>query len=183
MGTVAGAVLTGGASRRMGSTKALVPERGVPLAERVARALHDGGCDPVFLVGGAVDDLAGLCRPFVAYLTPGSGPLGGVLSALAAASGAAVLVAACDLPALAPTTVARLLQSGGDVAIATSTRRHLLLRVTPAAGDVLGRHLAAGERSLIAAVAAAQSAGLDVVDVDVEEHEMRNVNTPGDLRE
>ncbi|MEJ7719137.1 MAG: NTP transferase domain-containing protein [Ilumatobacteraceae bacterium] len=102
MGTVAGAVLTGGASRRMGSTKALVPERGVPLAERAARALHDGGCDPVFLVGGEVDDLAGLGRPVVADLTPGSGPLGGVLSALAAASGAAVLVAACDLPRWRP---------------------------------------------------------------------------------
>ena len=47
-----GAVLCGGASRRMGTDKALVEVDGVPMAERVAGALHAGGCAPVVFVGG-----------------------------------------------------------------------------------------------------------------------------------
>ena len=46
-----GVVLTGGASRRMGRTKALVEIDGVPMAARVAAALAGAGCESVVLLG------------------------------------------------------------------------------------------------------------------------------------
>ena len=50
--TPAGAVLCGGASRRMGRDKALVDVDGVAMAERVARALDAAGCAAVRFIGG-----------------------------------------------------------------------------------------------------------------------------------
>src|SRR5690606_32897540 len=49
---VAGAVLTGGASRRMGTDKALLEVDGRPLARRLAEVLAAAGCDPVWCQGG-----------------------------------------------------------------------------------------------------------------------------------
>lgn len=94
----AGAVLTGGASRRMGRDKATLPIAGGPMAERVVRALRDGGLDPVCCVGGA--GLPGL-ELLADEGAPGRGPMGGVRTALAWAAGAGapiVVVLACDLP-------------------------------------------------------------------------------------
>ncbi|MET0580139.1 MAG: NTP transferase domain-containing protein, partial [Ilumatobacteraceae bacterium] len=78
----AGAVLTGGSSRRMGTDKAFVEVDGVPMAERVAAALSGGGCSPVSYVGGDVALLARFGRTVHADRFPGAGPLGGVLTAL-----------------------------------------------------------------------------------------------------
>lgn len=55
-GCVAGVVLSGGASSRMGSPKALLPVAGgMPLAARQALTLHEAGCSPVCLVTGRHD--------------------------------------------------------------------------------------------------------------------------------
>ena len=47
-----GAVLCGGASRRMGTDKAFIEIDGVPMARRVASALADAGCESIYAVGG-----------------------------------------------------------------------------------------------------------------------------------
>lgn len=99
-GRVVGAVLCGGASRRMGRDKALVEVGGVALARRVADALGAGGCDAVLAVGGDAGALAALGLEPVPDRWPGDGPLGGLATALAAASarGADRLVLVpCDL--------------------------------------------------------------------------------------
>lgn len=95
-----GAVLCGGASRRMGRDKALVEVDGVALARRVADALRAGGCDVVLAVGGDAPALGALGLAPVPDRWPGEGPLAGLATALAAAAdrGADVLVLApCDL--------------------------------------------------------------------------------------
>jgi molybdopterin-guanine dinucleotide biosynthesis protein A len=98
--TVAGAVLCGGSSRRMGVDKALLEIGGVAMAERVARVLDAVHCEPVIFVGGD-PSLAELGRRQIADRWPGEGPLGGVITALYALADAdAVIVAACDLPDL-----------------------------------------------------------------------------------
>ncbi|HEV2071010.1 MAG TPA: molybdenum cofactor guanylyltransferase [Acidimicrobiales bacterium] len=100
-----GAVLTGGAGRRMGRDKALVEVGGKALAVRVAQVLRDAGADEVFAVGGALDALGDLGLPAVPDDFPGEGPLGGVLTALRHASSPLVAVLACDLLAAVPSSV------------------------------------------------------------------------------
>jgi molybdenum cofactor guanylyltransferase len=98
---VAGAVLTGGASRRMGRDKALVEVDGVPMAARAMRALRESGADPIVLVGGDDEALGRLGVDVVADRWPGEGPLAGVATALTTdlvAGADVVLVVATDQP-------------------------------------------------------------------------------------
>ncbi len=92
-----GAVLCGGASRRMGRDKALIEVDGVAMARRVADALRAGGCSRVLAIGGEAEALAALGLEPVADRWPGEGPLGGLATALLAADDGDVLVLApCD---------------------------------------------------------------------------------------
>jgi molybdopterin-guanine dinucleotide biosynthesis protein A len=94
-----GAVLAGGASRRMGRDKALVEVGGRPLAAIAAAALAAAGASPpVLAVGGDAPALARLGLAPVADHRPGEGPLGGILTALAHALHDVVAILACDLP-------------------------------------------------------------------------------------
>ena len=98
---VAGAVLTGGASRRMGRDKALVEVDGTPMAARVIAALRGSGADPVVLVGGDAIALGRFDAEVVPDRWPGQGPLAGLATALTAgplADADIVLVAATDQP-------------------------------------------------------------------------------------
>lgn len=186
---VAGAVLCGGASRRMGTDKSLIRVDGVPLAERVARILEAAGCHPVVFVGGDEGELSSSTgRRVVADGWPGEGPVGGVLTALTALSGApAVLVAACDLPALTAEAVSVVVEShrraaSSDtpvaVTLADSGRPEPALACwsTTAIRAITERF--PGERGLLA-VARSLGAGT----VPVEPSALRNANHPSDLPE
>jgi molybdopterin-guanine dinucleotide biosynthesis protein A len=97
---VAGAVLTGGGSRRMGVDKALLEIDGVALARRVHDALLAGGCAPVVAIGGDAPALTALGLDVVPDAHPGDGPLGAIvtaLEALAPTGADIVVVLACDL--------------------------------------------------------------------------------------
>ncbi len=109
---VAGAVLAGGASRRMGTDKALLEVDGRPLVATTCAALRDAGAEPVVVVGGDphAADVAGVEQ--VPDRWPGEGPLGGILTALGHLDGDGtrhVAVLACDLPDASSRTVATLL--------------------------------------------------------------------------
>jgi len=94
-----GAVLLGGASRRMGRDKARLQLLGVASATRVARALAEV-CGNVWLVGGsAPEDAPGRAVP------DPEGPrcaLRGLVAALGASPVRHVLVVATDQPLVAP---------------------------------------------------------------------------------
>lgn len=176
----AGAVLTGGRSRRMGSDKALLEVDGQPMAERVAAAVAVGGCDPVVFIGGDGAALRTLGRPWHPDRWPGEGPLGGVLTALFELDGD-VLVTACDLIDLDGATVASVIAAAertpGDVVVARSTRLEpALARWSHAARPKIESCFAAGERAVREVFAA-----LEVVEVAVDAARLRNVNAPGDL--
>jgi molybdenum cofactor guanylyltransferase len=79
---VVGAVLTGGASKRMGQEKALVEVDGLPLARRVTNALLAGGVEKVVLVGGHEGVAAELWLEGVVDRWSAIGPLGGIATAL-----------------------------------------------------------------------------------------------------
>lgn len=178
-----GAVLCGGDSRRMGRDKALLAIDGVAMAERVARALAAGGCGEVVLVGGHRDGLiAATGRPWREDRWPGDGPLGGLLTALAAAGDRDVVVAACDLPDLDGATVAALVAAGredaaADAVVAVTAHPHLVGWWRSTTRPQVERLFAGGERGIRRALR-----HLHVIEVAVPPEVVRNVNTPEELR-
>lgn len=118
-----GAVLAGGASRRMGRDKALVEVGGRPLAAIAACALADAGAEgPILGIGGDGAALARLGLVAVVDDHPGEGPLGGVLTALDRAPHEVVVVLACDVPATDAGAVRRVVAAlvaapAADVAV------------------------------------------------------------------
>lgn len=177
---VAGAVLCGGSSRRMGADKALIEIDGVPMAERVARVLEAAGCDPVVFVGGD-PALAGLGRRHVPDRWPGEGPVGGVVTALAAAEVArAVVVTACDLPDLDADTVRAVIGEEREqvaVRVADSGRLEPALACWPTGlCEAIERQFELGTRALHDVV---ETCG--AVRVPVDTTALRNVNRPDDM--
>ncbi len=179
-----GAILTGGASRRMGRDKATKVEiGGQPLAARLGATLRIAGAVDVLAIGGDLDALRALGLDARPDLHPGEGPLGGILSALAAAAHPLVVIVACDLPALDTATVEALVAAAvtgtTDAALARSDRLEPLCgawwpaRCCPA----LDRAFAGGERAVHRALSE-----LAILEVPVAAEAVRNVNTPSDLR-
>lgn len=183
---VAGAVLAGGGSRRMGRTKALIDVGGVPMAARVGRALRDAGCAPVLVYGGDPTELEPLGLPVVPDRYPGAGPLGGVLGLLEHLAGDAavthVAVVACDLPAITGVALGALVATAHDhpdldvVAARTS-------RLEPACAVWCLSALAEvrtlferGERALHTAIDHLASTG-----IELPAEVLVNINTPDDL--
>lgn len=172
-----GAVLCGGASRRMGADKALVAFGGVAMARRVADALAAAGCAPVVAVGGDQVELSRLGLHCVDDEFPGEGPLGGLLTALQA--GAPAVVVACDLPTLQALTVSALLTALGDhdASIAFTDRAEPLCAAwSGRAAPKLRALFVSGERAMHRAIE-----GLDIAWVSVDAAGLRNINTPDDL--
>ena len=121
---VAGFVLAGGQSSRMGQNKALLAVGGVPLVARAAR-LVESVAGTATVVGNPE-----IYRPLglraVSDDWPGAGPLGGIATALGASTVPWNLVVACDLPYLTKAwlnyVVARSLASQADAVVPMSAR-------------------------------------------------------------
>lgn len=90
-------VQAGGESRRMGRNKALVPFLGQPLVQRVLERLRPLA-DEVLITTNQREGFEDLGVPLVADAFPGLGALGGLYTAVWAASHPVVMVVACDLP-------------------------------------------------------------------------------------
>ena len=165
-----GAVLCGGRSSRMGADKATIEVCGLPMARRVADALHAAGARPVVAVGGDATALTAAGLRVEPDRHPGEGPLAAVAQALDGAGPSVVAVLACDLLRPdAPTIlqlVARRGASDADVAVPVVDGRpqwaHAVWHARVA--GVLGDVYAAGERSLGAATAGLHTAFLDLDD-------------------
>lgn len=200
----AGAVLCGGASRRMGRDKALIEVDGRPLAARVADAVATAGAGAVVAVGGDLAALRDAGLSAVPDDEPGAGPLTGVVTALGVAGcdGASaqrqggapaparpsddiVFVAACDLvdpsPAAIAATVRALASSeAGDVAVPLVDGRRQWVHAAwrRHARAPLAAAFEAGERAIHAAVAAS---GMRVVDVALDARAVADADAPADL--
>lgn len=94
----------------MGTDKAFCEIDGVALVARVAAALRKAGIDDIVVVGGdrQRQALLGLCH--VADQDPGSGPLGGIISALEALDAEIVVILSCDLVSPSETAIEALLE-------------------------------------------------------------------------
>lgn len=188
---VAGAVLCGGRSTRMGADKSLLVYQGEPLVVRVAGVLRAAGCAPVVAVGGD----AGHLVTTVDDLWPGGGALGGIVTALGHFSGSeacvdaavdaavdAVAVVATDLAALLPDVITALvaaMEAGdADVAVALTDQVEPLCAVWR---TVLAPYLHAAFEAGLRAVHGAFGR-LEVVEVPVDRAALVNVNSPADLQ-
>ena len=94
--SIAGFVLVGGQSRRMGRDKALLADARGTLAGQIAGEVRKV-CDTVALLGDPAR-YAHLNLPVIPDLVPGCGPLSGLHAALHSTHTEWILVVACDLP-------------------------------------------------------------------------------------
>ena len=182
-----GAVLAGGESRRMGRDKALVegPD-GRALALVGVEALLAAGAREVIVVGGDERGLGALGVGWVPDLHPGEGPLGGILTALAATTSDLVVVMACDMPGVGPEVPAALAAAlagapGSGVAVAVVGEREQPLTACwrrSTASAALQAAFAAGERAPRKVLP-----GLGVVRVEgLPVGQLVDVDSPADLR-
>lgn len=182
----AGAVLCGGASRRMGRDKALIALDGRALARRVADAVRAAGATGVVAVGGDTEALRAQGLATVPDQVAGAGPLTGIVTALAHhRSAGIVFVAGCDLvdpsaAAVAATVRALAAAPDGDVAVPVVEGRRQWMHAAwrGRAGMPLGAAFEAGERAVHAAVSAG---ALRVVDVDLDPAAVADADQPSDL--
>lgn len=121
---VAGYILAGGESSRMGRDKALLELGGVPLVVRTVRLVEAVAEMPIIV--GAPERLGALGFNVVGDEWPGAGPLGGIATALHASAAPWNLVVACDLPYLTKAwledLIARALASAADAVLPMNER-------------------------------------------------------------
>jgi len=182
---VAGAVLLGGASTRMGRDKAAVTLGGVALATRIARRLAEL-CEDVLLVGGtAPPDAAGRRVPDV---DAPACPLRGLASAFAAAHAERVLVVATDLALVTPALLLGLVAWPRAAAVAPRTGGRVqplcaLYERAPALA-VAERRLRGGRLSahgLLEELDAVYLDDADLARLDPEARALSNLNAPDEL--
>lgn len=121
---IAGFILAGGESSRMGRDKALLELGGAPLIARAARLVESVAGSPTIV--GSPERLGALGWKTIPDDSPGSGPLGGIATALRATEAEWNLVVACDLPYLTREwlefLVGRALASDADVVLPMNER-------------------------------------------------------------
>ena len=178
----AAAILAGGASRRMGADKSLLPFAGVPLIEHVTRQLR-----PIFpeIVIGANDPakFAFLGLPVFPDEVPGQGPLMGILSCLTQTRAELCFVTGCDIPWHNPHLINQLLQAadGYDIVMPRSSADRLEPLCAVYRKTVIGparQILRNGGRRIVALFDQVRVRFLDLPD----EQWVHNLNTPDDYQ-
>lgn len=119
---LAGVVLCGGASRRMGRDKALIESGGETLLQRVTRRLSEV-CHPVFLAPGN-RPWHRLGFPVVGDAVADAGPAGALLGALSCSPHPLLAAVAVDMPWIDPTLLRLLSARVGshDAAVPVTTQ-------------------------------------------------------------
>lgn len=174
---VLGAILAGGAGKRVGGRKASLELCGRPLIAYPIAALREAGLDMV-VVAKRDTPLPDVDVTVVHDTSSVMHPLAGVLAALDHAEGA-VLVVGTDMPDLPPQLLRRLADAdeSADVVVATAggQMEPLCARYSQGTRGALERALA-DEAPLRATVAA-----LNPLEIATDVAAVRNVNTLADL--
>jgi len=178
---VAGFVLAGGQSRRLGRDKALLAYAGETLVQAVALEVLKAAGSVALL--GDPTRYGHLGFPVVADVVSGCGPMSGLHAALLAAGEAEwILVVACDLPNVTADLLARLIGKAGPgvQCVAAQGERGLEPLCAVYHRNTLSEvELALREgRSRMRDLAAR----LDAIGIEVEARTVFNVNTEEDWR-
>ncbi|OBB71676.1 molybdenum cofactor guanylyltransferase [Mycobacterium sp. 852014-52144_SCH5372336] len=181
---LAGIILAGGASRRMGRDKATLPYEGSTFVERMVDILKPR-CAPIFVIAAPGQAMPALDAEVLRDEVLGVGPLlatGRGLRAAADAGSELAFVSAVDMPLLTveliDALVAPAVRVGADVVLPWDGRDHYLAGVyrTTLAGRV-DELIDAGERSMRALVDRVDTQRI----VMPEQRALTNLNTAADL--
>lgn len=191
-GSIAGVVLAGGGSTRMGRPKATLPWRGRTFCEAALRAIADAGCAPLLVVSGVHAEATGRAIPEdldVTHLrnpTPERGQLSSLKLALAWLATrrdvGAALVSLIDHPGVRATTVERLRDAAQPdsivVPIRGGRRGHPVVFGTDLFAELGTTPDDQGARAVVRRDPAR------VVEIEVDDPAIHmDVDTPSDLRE
>lgn len=189
---VAGIVLCGGQSKRMGRPKAWLPFAGELMLPRVVRLLG-AVVQPIVVVAAPEQEVPQLPADItiVRDEEKGRGPLQGLLAGLTALHGSAdaAYLSSCDVPFLKPAFVQRLIDLLGDHAICVprvGDYHHPLAAVYRLDIADAVKSLLAADRLrpvfLFEAVKTRIVEPADLGDVDPSFQTLRNLNTPEDYQ-
>ncbi len=184
------AILAGGRSSRMGTDKAFVRVLGRPLIEDVLAQLEGVGSETLIVTNRA-EDYRYLGVPLFGDVLPDKGALGGLYSALHAASRPHVLCVACDMPFMVRPLIDHLLRLApeGDAVVPRLGGEAEPFRAVYAREACLGpirRALDAGKMRVISfhPEITVRWVEADEIDrYDPRHLSFFNVNTPADLEE
>lgn len=176
------AILIGGDSSRMGTDKATFEVDGRAMAARVADAAEQAGASEVLLIGGTQAKAKKLQGTWKKDGFPGQGPLGGVITALKAASNDSVVVLSCDMPFITDAVISSLVRglSEAQASVGRTDRLNWLCAAW-SKSECLSTLQSVWKRDERAVHRAAVL--LDVVEVPVPAMAVRNINEPSDLEE
>jgi molybdenum cofactor guanylyltransferase len=190
--SLAGVVLAGGASRRMGRDKASLPipatsdgSNPTTMVECVVDILSQR-CDPVFVMAAQGQPLPALHAQILRDELRGLGPLPATGRALRAAAAAGVrfaFVCAVDMPFLTAELIDDLIRSavetGAEVVLPWDGQDHYLAAVYRTdLADRVDALVAAGERKMRALVDSSDAQRI----VTSDSRSLTNVNTEAELR-
>ena len=187
-------VLAGGRSTRFGADKLAADLRGVPLLQHAVIRVADACGEVVVVLAPESPEPSfppGLSVRFARDASEGEGPLAGLVAGLDAVPTERALVAAGDMPDLAPAVLREMLRMADDAEVDAVTlqdgdrARPLPCVVTVRVAEVHAHALlGSGERSLRALLDSLQVAVLDEVTwqgLDPTRGSLRDVDTPDDL--
>lgn len=187
--SLAGAILAGGASRRMGRDKASMPvpgsSDGRTMVEHVVGVVRQR-CDPVFVMAAQGQPLPAVQAQIVRDELRGQGPLPATARALRAAAEAGArfaFVCAVDMPFLAVELIDELtrmaVETGAEVVLPWDGQDHYLAAVYRTdLADRADALVAAGERKMRALVDSSDAQRI----VTSASKSLANVNSDADLR-
>jgi molybdopterin-guanine dinucleotide biosynthesis protein A len=178
-------VLCGGSGTRLGTEdKTLLPVQGRPLVSYTAAALEPQIGRLILGCGRDTGSYRPLGYETVADVHQGEGPLGGVVSTLAAVDSPWILIHPGDTPFPDHALVARLgpLADARGLAVPRTghQRQHLVLLMSRAVADQLAAFYESGGRAVREWL---DELGAQSVDLSDIAESFFNVNTPDDLAE
>jgi molybdopterin-guanine dinucleotide biosynthesis protein A len=185
--SLAGVVVAGGESRRMGRDKATLPlpDGSGTMVERVVDVVSQR-CSPVYVMAAPGQPLPALSVPILRDEVRGLGPLpatGRGLRAAAAAGARYAFVAAVDMPSLTADLIDELfrlaVETNAEVVMPWDGRSHYLAAVYRTdLADRIDALVAAGARKMSDLIDASDSQQIVLTDSAA----LTNVNTVDDLR-
>jgi molybdenum cofactor guanylyltransferase len=190
---IAGIVLCGGKSSRMGRPKLSLPFGTETMLARVVRIVGEV-VSPVVVVAGAGQELPGLPAGTLIAVdeVPDQGPLGGLAAGLALLRGRveAVYLSACDVPLLKPQFVNALIEALGRHELAVPWDGEYFHPLAAAyrltVKSSVDRLIAESRLSIHRLAQECDARRVDVQElrsVDAELVSLRNVNSPDQYRE